>query len=150
MIKSLFITSQTGGVLEQVERVQVVAGDGIVGDRNFKKRKWPGQNITFVSLEAIEQFNRDYHQSIDVSATRRNVITSGVDLNALVGKSFSIGEVVFMGVELCEPCKSLGDALMNDGISSVEVVKAFLHSGGLRADVCSDGELSVGMSFKFE
>lgn len=150
MIKSLFITSQTGGALEQVERVQVVSGDGIVGDRNFKMRKWPGQNITFISLEAIEQFNRDHHQLIGLAATRRNVITSGVDLNSLVGQSFSIGEVVFKGVELCEPCKSLGDSLMNEGITSAEVVKAFLHSGGLRADVCSDGELSVGMAFQFE
>ena len=150
MIKSLFIASEVGGKLQKLDSIQVVAGAGIVGDRNFNKSKWPGQNITFISQESIEAFNRNYHQSIDLGATRRNVVTAGVDLNALVGKTFSICGVVFKGVELCEPCKDLGDDLMNDTISSAEVVNAFVHSGGLRAEVYSDGVLSVGMTFTIE
>ena len=150
MIKSLFIACQAGAKIEQVESIKVVAGAGIVGDRNFNKSKWPGQNITFISLESIEAFNRDNHQAIDAWSPRRNVVTAGVDLNALVGKTFSIGGVVFKGVELCEPCKGLGDSLMNDSITSVEVVSAFVHSGGLRAEVCNNGVLSVGMTFTIE
>ncbi|MBL4608981.1 MAG: hypothetical protein JKY01_14285 [Pseudomonadales bacterium] len=147
MIKALFISRQAGGLLQQVDSFDVVAGAGVVGDRNFNKTNWPGQNITFIEMEAIEVFNRDKRQSIAFDATRRNVITTGVDLNALVGKVFLVGGVRFKGVELCEPCKALGDQLANEKISSSNVVKAFLNRGGLRADICSDGELSTGMDF---
>ncbi|MBL4606272.1 MAG: hypothetical protein JKY01_00360 [Pseudomonadales bacterium] len=147
MIKTLFIAHQAGEKLRQVDSIEVVTGAGIVGDRNFKKSTWPGQNITFIAMEAIEAFNRDHCQTITPGATRRNVITKGVDLNSLVGKMFFIGAVRFRGVELCEPCKALGDQLANESISNSDVVKALINRGGLRADICSDGELSTGMPF---
>ena len=145
MIKALFITENSGEALQPCNQVQVVAGAGIVGDRNFKKEQWPGQNITFVASEAIEKFNNDYQQSISLDTLRRNIVTEGVNLNALVGKKFSVGEVRLIGVELCEPCKDLGLRLENEKLSGADIVKAFLHSGGLRADILSDGVLSVGM-----
>lgn len=145
MIEAIFVAKKTSETLLQVDEVQVVLGAGITGDRHFKKAKWPGQNITFVELESIERFNSTYHQSIELSATRRNIVTKGVDLNSLVGKEFTIGKAKFRGVELCEPCSKLGKLLGNESISRVAVVKAFLGSGGLRADVIGGGIISKGM-----
>jgi len=118
---------------------------GITGDRHFKKLKYPGQNITFIEIESIEKYNSKFSQNIEIGATRRNIITKGVDLNALVGKEFSIGEARFRGVELCEPCSVLGKLLENKNISSAKVVKAFVGSGGLRADVIGSGIIAIGM-----
>ena len=146
MIKSLYLSERTGGILREVDTIKVVSGAGIVGDRNFNKHKWPGQNITFITHESIIVFNRDNARSITNAATRRNVVTEGVDLNQLVGKYFLIGGVRFKGVEKCQPCKDLGDALMDENMTSVEVVKAWLDNGGLRADVCSNGEIAIGMT----
>jgi len=39
------------------------------------------------------------------------VLLSGVDLNTLIGKRFSIGEVVFEGTEECTPCHWLNGAI---------------------------------------
>ena len=64
----------------------------------------------------------------------------------MVGKEFSIGNVRFKGVELCEPCATLGKLLGNDTLAAKDVVKAFVHKSGLRADVLSDGEIQYGMS----
>ena len=47
---------------------------------------------------------------ITAAESRRNVLTRGIDLNALVGKRFRVGDVECVGVELCEPCKHLESA----------------------------------------
>ncbi|WP_292760059.1 MOSC domain-containing protein [Methylophaga sp. UBA2689] len=148
MIKAIFTASENLGGQRQVPAIDLVAGKGIKGDRNFDRSQWPGQNITFIELEEINAFNQRFSQQISLSDTRRNVITEGVRLNDLVGQIFRIGDVSFKGVELCEPCSTLGALLQNDSLSKKAVVKAFTHKAGLRADVLSDGQISVGMQIE--
>jgi MOSC domain-containing protein YiiM len=78
--------------------------------------------------------------AIDLSheASRRNVLTRGIDLNALVGHRFMVGEVECEGVELCEPCNHL-QALTEHG-----VLRGLVHRGGLRADVLTGGVITPG------
>jgi len=66
------------------------------------------------------------------------VLLSGVDLNTLIGKRFSIGEVVFEGTEECTPCHWLNGAIAPG-------VEDFLKGrGGLRTKVIESGTLKVG------
>ena len=146
MIHTIFIAEHSLGKQVQVDKIELITGKGIVGDRNFDRAQWPGQNITFIEMEEIEAFNNNYQQRIQLADTRRNIITQGIRLNDLVGKEFSIGNVRFKGVELCEPCATLGKLLGNDTLAAKDVVKAFVHKSGLRADVLSDGEIQYGMS----
>lgn len=148
MIKAIFTASENLGGQRQVPAIDLVAGKGIKGDRNFDRSQWPGQNITFIELEEINAFNQRFSQQISLSDTRRNVITEGVRLNDLVGQIFRIGDVSFKGVELCEPCSTLGALLQNDSLSKKAVVKAFTHKAGLRVDILSDGQISVGMQIE--
>jgi len=144
----MFMASENLGAQQQITTIELVAGKGIKGDRNFAKAQWPGQNITFIEQEEINAFNHHFAQQISLSDTRRNVITEGIRLNHLVGQVFRIGDVSFKGVELCEPCKTLGALLENDTLSKKAIVKAFTHKAGLRADVLSDGQISVGMQIE--
>ena len=148
MIKAIFSASENLGGQRQVPAIDLVAGKGIKGDRNFDRSQWPGQNITFIELEEINAFNQRFSQQISLSDTRRNVITEGVRLNDLVGQIFRIGDVSFKGVELCEPCNTLGSLLANESLSKKAIVKAFTHKAGLRADILSDGQISVGMQIE--
>jgi MOSC domain-containing protein YiiM len=66
---------------------------------------------------------------MDLSGPRRNLVTRGVDLNALVGKRFYVGECELAGIELCEPC-----AIWAKNIHK-EVVRFFVHRGGLNARI---------------
>lgn len=147
MIHTIFIAEHSLGKQVQVDKIELITGKGIVGDRNFDRAQWPGQNITFIEIEEIEAFNNNYQQRIQLADTRRNIITQGIRLNDLVGKEFSIGNVRFKGVELCEPCATLGKLLGNDTLAAKDVVKAFVHKSGLRADVLTDGEIHTGMRF---
>ena len=57
MIKSLYVAKQRRGEQQAVPEIRLIANRGIVGDRNFDKSKWPGQNITFVEAEEIARYN---------------------------------------------------------------------------------------------
>jgi MOSC domain-containing protein YiiM len=150
MIVSIYLAETPGDAMRRVPEAQLAAGAGIIGDRNYGKSKYPGQNVTFIESEAVARYNADYGQSIRPESTRRNVVTTGVDLNALVGVEFCIGTARFRGVELCTPCSTLGKLLENEQVSRAEVVKAFLTSGGLRTEVLCSGTIAAGMTFRFE
>ena len=86
MIEQIWIASEEGLDTQSVTDIRVIAGSGIIGDQNFGKSKWPGQNITFIESETILRFNTKYDQNISFGATRRNVITHCLSfylLNAL-------------------------------------------------------------------
>lgn len=147
-IECIFIRPPGGNPTVEQRSVRVVAGAGIEGDRYFDAHDEPGQNITFVEAEAIEAFAREHGRPVDFAATGRNVVTRGVRLNELVGREFLVGSVRFRGVELCEPCLTLGEALASPTLSPAFVVKHWVHRGGLRANALTGGELSVGAGFK--
>ncbi len=122
-----------------VERVRAHAGKGLVGNRYyFEAGAKPGQALTLIAVEALEAMAAEHGVEITAAASRRNVLTRGIDLNALVGKRFRVGAVECIGVELCEPCTHL------ESLTQPGVIKGLTHRGGLNADIVSDGEIAVG------
>jgi MOSC domain-containing protein YiiM len=69
---------------------------------------------------------------------RRNIVTSGIELNGLVGRRFRIGEVECVGRRLAEPCAHL-EKLARPGL-----LRPLVHRGGLRADILQSGTITVG------
>jgi MOSC domain-containing protein YiiM len=129
----------SGEMPSPVERVEAHAGKGLVGNRyHFDNGAKPGQALTLIAAEALEGLAAEHGIELTAAESRRNVLTSGIDLNALVGKRFRVGDVECEGVELCEPCKGL------ERMTQPGVIKGLLHRGGLNADVLSDGVISVG------
>lgn len=147
MIERIYIRPTDGERQLEQQRVQVVAGAGIRGDRYFDAHDEPGQNLSFVEAEAIEAFASRHGREPVMSATGRNIVTRGVRLNELVGKTFTVGGLRLRGVELCEPCLGLGESLAAPGLPPAEVVRQWVRCGGLRADALSSGELVVGDTF---
>lgn len=137
-VEGIFITPVHGELPQPVERVTAVAGRGLDGNRYFAEDAEPGRALTLVAAEAVEAMEAEHGISLEPRETRRNVVTRGVDVNALVGKRFRIGDVECEGVELCEPCSHL-ESLTKPGI-----IKGLVHRGGLNADILEGGEISVG------
>ena len=123
--------------LVPVGSVTAVAGKGLVGDRHFKNSHAPGDALTLIEAEVLEDVGLSGAQS------RRQVVVRGVRVNDLVGKRFRIGDVECLGVEICEPCAHL-QRLTRPGI-----IKDLLHRGGLNADILSGGLISVGDEISF-
>jgi MOSC domain-containing protein YiiM len=119
--------------LRRVEEARAVAGKGLEGDRHFHEEGAPpGQALTLVAAEEVER------AGLQPGETRRQVTVRGVDVNALVGKRFRIGEVECVGVELCEPCRHL-EQMTRPGI-----IRDLAHRAGLNADVLVGGTIRVG------
>jgi MOSC domain-containing protein YiiM len=120
----------------EVNQVDCVAGHGLRGDRFFDfKQDYKGQ-ITFFSEEVFQALRRELNlPQAQFSATRRNALVVGVDLNSLIGTEFEIQGVRFAGVEQCKPCHWM-DAALGPG------AEAWLQGrGGMRARILSDGVL---------
>jgi MOSC domain-containing protein YiiM len=139
-VEAIFVTSEHGQLPAAVERVHARAGRGLEGNRYY----WaegdapPGRAVTLIAAEAMEAVAGEGQVSIEPAATRRNVLTRGIDVNDLVGKRFRIGDVECEGVELCEPCLHL------ESMTQPAVIKALVHRAGLNADILNDGRISVG------
>lgn len=143
-IEHLFIRPPGGGPQLALANASVVAGAGIEGDRYYGAQDEPGQNLTLVEAEAIEAFQREQGRPADPGITGRNVVMRGVRLNELLGRSFMLGGVRCRGVELCDPCLGLGQALQGPDLTPPQVVRWWAGRGGLRADVLESGLLAVG------
>ncbi len=146
-VVGIYIAPQRGEPTIFVEQVHVVPGRGIEGDRFFHTRTEedesvkPGTEITLMELEAIEAMHQDGVR-ISADQTRRNIITSGILLNELVGKSFTVGTIRLRGIRLCEPCDYLADR------TDQRIKQSMTHRGGLRADILTDGLIHLNDPIK--
>jgi MOSC domain-containing protein YiiM len=121
--------------MQGVQRVQVVPDMGVQGDRYFGRGGTAA--ITLIEREVLDAVADDVGVQLEFSATRRNVLTSGVALNDLVGREFRLGDAVLRGVEVCEPCWHVtGD--------NTAVLRSLVHRGGLRAEILTGGAIDVG------
>lgn len=121
------------GALGPVGSVVAVAGKGLVGDRHLADNPAPGNALTLIEAEVLEDVGLTGAQS------RRQVVVRGVRLNDLIGTRFRVGDVECLGVEICEPCRHLQAMTRRPGI-----IKDMLHRGGLNADILAGGTISVG------
>lgn len=142
-IELICVAAESGDPIETRPQVDLITGSGIVNDRNFGQSDYPGQNVTMIEAEEIERFNREYAMDVSGDATRRNFVTRGYRLSDLIGTEFMIGEVRFLGVEMCEPCAVLGHNLATGDVRPKHVVRGFVHTG-LRADALTSGTVRVG------
>lgn len=148
IIERIYLSPANKSAQIEAVHVDIVAGQGIVGDRHFARNDWAGQNLTLVEAEEIERFCAREQLPIDLSLSRRNLVTRGIRLNALVGRRFWIGDIELLGVELCEPCSSLGKALASATLSASEAVKYWTGRCGLRADIIGGGRLQRGATIR--
>ena len=111
-VVAIYIASKAEELPHRVERVRVLPGRGLDGDRyaagigTFSDRKGR-RDVSLIESEAIEAFERESRTSLSAAESRRNVLTRGVRLNDLVGHEFQVGEVRMHGLRLCEPCTHL-------------------------------------------
>jgi len=148
-VQSIHIVGTAKSPMESVDRVLALPGAGLEGDRYALKqgtffKPLPDYELTLIESEAIEALKRDYRIEIAAGDARRNIVTSDVALNHLVGREFQIGEVKIRGIRLCEPCSHL------EGLTGQPVIKGLIHRGGLRAQILSKGVIRVGDVIEME
>jgi hypothetical protein len=141
-VEALVIAPEAEVATIRIHQATARAGRGLDGDRyfdgkgTFSSTYARGHDLTLIEAEVLDALDlRPEH-------ARRNVVTRGVDLNALVGERFTLGGVECLGQRLCEPCAHLERLTAASGKPGT--LRALIHKGGLRADVLTDGEIRVG------
>jgi hypothetical protein len=137
-VEAIVLAAAAEAPLRSVEVAQAIAGRGLEGDRyadgagTFSPGGGRGHDLTLVAAEVLEEVG------LGPVDARRNLIVRGINLDALRGRRFRVGEVECLGQRRCEPCAHL-ERLTRPG-----VLRALVHRGGLRADIVRGGELRVG------
>ena len=141
-VRKILITDKEGGEISAVNTAELHDGKGIVGDRYYGLSE--EDNVTLIDQDILDAVNAATGWALTAEDIRRNVVTSGIDLNQWETSQFRIGDAILEGVELCEPCAPLGGILSNEHRSAAELVKALTHKGGLRAKVVKGATINAG------
>ncbi len=145
-VLAIYVAPESGDEMTALDEALFEPGKGIFGDRNHSGDADPKDEVTLIETEQVDYFNSETGLGIEPHEVRRNVVTTGIGLNSLVGKRFRVGAALCEGVELCEPCKTLGGYLQRDKVSSEDIVRVFTHRAGLRARILEGGKVSAGCS----
>lgn len=152
-IKALFWCAGAGDPMIAATRVEVIAGQGIAGDRyalgvGAYSATEPAKprHLTLITQDGVDtalawQLAAGL-EPFSVEQTRRNVLLQGItagELNELVGVRFQIGSLLFEGFELATPCERPSQLAGIEGFPD-----AFHGRGGLRVRALSTGSLQVG------
>tara|TARA_B100001057_G_scaffold132015_1_gene131331 strand:+ start:297 stop:743 length:447 start_codon:yes stop_codon:yes gene_type:complete len=132
------ITINNNKPINEVSSINVLANQGIIGDRHFKQFNDPYNQLTLIESENIDNYNIKHGLNIPYIDFRRNIITKGIKLNDLVGKKILVGKVELEGIDLCRPCKHLCEVLGQENI-----IKEFLRKGGIRCQILTSSSIKI-------
>ncbi|MBL0741764.1 MOSC domain-containing protein [Chryseolinea lacunae] len=116
--------------------VSAIEARGLEGDR-YKNSG--GRQVTFIQAEhlaAIASFLGK--PEVQPQLTRRNIVVEGINLAALKGKQFSIGDAVFEYSGECHPCSRMEENLGEGGYNAMRGL------GGITAKIVKSGSFKVG------
>ncbi|GEP32703.1 hypothetical protein NSZ01_04710 [Nocardioides szechwanensis] len=145
-VAAIALAERATGDMATVDHAMAHANRGLDGDRYAAKAGTftpasdtaRGYDLTLIESEALDSLTLPDGRTLGYGEARRNVVTRGIDLNALVGRRFRVGSVECLGQRLCEPCSHL------ERLTTKGTLRGLIHRGGLRADVLTDGEISTG------
>jgi MOSC domain-containing protein YiiM len=120
---------------ELVQQVRIRAELGIVGDRYFAKQAHRDASVTVIAQESLPE-------GIGLAQVRRNILTTGIDVDALVGSVLVLdsgdGPVRLRVQRPANPCAWM-DVTIGPG-----AWRALRGRGGIRCTPLNDGVPRVG------
>lgn len=149
-VVNLFVSAAIGQPMQPQISVRAFAGRGLEGDRYERSEgsysrlaRVAARHVSLIAREAIEAANEELVQRglipFEMQETRRNIVVEGVDVYGLLGKEFRIGGVRLRGSEPTRPCHIPSAAAGKTGFA-----QAYHDRGGVRAEILSDGIVSIG------
>ena len=137
-IKAINISNMDGKNTFYVNQAILCKNKGIINDRYYQNYKENYEQVTLIESEKIDDFNKKTKNKFKYKDFRRNIITSGINLNNTLTKKIQINNVILKVHQLCQPCKYLQNKL---GVENL--VKLLVHKSGVRAEILRSGEIST-------
>jgi MOSC domain-containing protein YiiM len=112
---------------------------GLTNDRANKGNPDSKRQVTLIQFEHLAAAASFLgKEKIDPALVRRNIVVKGINLNALKGKQFRIGEAVLEMTGFCYPCERMEENLGKGGYNAMR------GHGGITCRVIREGKIKVG------
>ncbi len=117
---------------------QLTPADGVTGD-HYSSRTGAARGVTLIEQECLAAiFSYLDAGTPDPMLLRRNIVTSGINLDALRDRRFQIGGAVLEYTGPCHPCSRMEALLGPGGYNAVR------GKGGITARVLEGGTVTLG------
>ena len=139
-VASIYLAPSAGAPMRHTVEAEAIADQGLRGDRycdglgSYNKGAVGSRQVTLINTRFLR-----LEQPFRGGQTRRNIVTSGVELMWLIGRTFQIGGAEMLGIKYCDPCKRPSKLA---GLPDFD--KIFEDGGGLVAAVTKSGLIRVG------
>lgn len=133
------VARESRGPVTAVASVQAEAGCGLVGEHHHRPKNRSKRQVTLIQAEHLSVVAALMEcEEVSPGLLRRNIVVSGINLAALRGLRFRIGDAELIGTGGCPPCSRMEENLGQGGYA------AMLGHGGLTAVVAESGTIRVG------
>jgi len=120
-----------------VETADVRCPQGLEGDRYAGRSG--SRAVTLIQAEHLPAIAALAGTGpLEVAVLRRNLLISGINLVALRGRPFRVGEALLEGTGPCDPCSRMEEVLGPGGYNAMR------GHGGITASVLQPGTIRVG------
>jgi MOSC domain-containing protein YiiM len=127
-----------------VDTVEARVGCGLTGDR-FRGGASSKRQVTLIQAEHLPVIARLLGlDRVDPALLRRNIVVGGINLLALNGAQFAIGDALMEGTGPCHPCSRMEETFGTGGYNAVR------GHGGITARVLGGGVIRVGDPVMFK
>ncbi|MEM8857528.1 MAG: MOSC domain-containing protein [Chloroflexota bacterium] len=126
-----------------LDEAEISVEKGLEGDR-YGGKPGSSRQVTLIQKEHLQAVGGMLgREAVDPTLTRRNIVVSGMNLLALKGKRFQIGEAILEYTGLCHPCSKMEAALGPGGYNAMR------GHGGITTKVIQGGKCCVGDAVKY-
>lgn len=123
--------------MTSVQSVSANTSEGLEGDRYKGKRGT--RQVTLIQAEHLPAMAAMLGMDdVAPEILRRNIVVSGINLLALKGQRFQLGDAVLEFTGLCHPCSRMEEVLGPGGYNAMR------GHGGITARVLGEGTIRVG------
>lgn len=144
VLTEIWLTGAAAAPMRRLPAGLLVAGAGLDGDRyalgGGTWARYPAleKQLTLIDSDDVAAVAAEAGVDLAAGDTRRNLVTVGADLPALVGRWFAVGDALLFGMKRCPPCTHL------ERLTGRRLVKAMAHRGGINAAVFAGARIAEG------
>jgi MOSC domain-containing protein YiiM len=144
VLAEIWLARAAAEPMRRVPSVEALPGLGLAGDRyalgggTWAQYPRLEKQVTLIDRASVAEVAQEIGAEFTSGDSRRNLVTSGVDLPALVGQWFTVGGALLFGTKRCPPCTHL------ERLTGLRLVKAMVHRGGINAAVFAGALLAEG------
>lgn len=115
-----------------------ITDTGLSGD--YRERKGKSRQVSLIEEESLLLIGKQLGIEIPDGASRRQIVTRGINLNDMIGKMLRVGEIEILVEDVCSPCSRM-EATIGAGAKELMKGRGGVHGRIYRMGYVKEGDL---------